>query len=99
METTGGYASWLNGKIERPHCMIANKVRAMLYNSGLINTLWCFATESAADAYRYTYHSALEKTPYEAWYGLKPHIDNICVWGCVVYIKVPNPKKLEDRVI
>jgi hypothetical protein len=57
METTGGYASWLNGKIERPHRTIANKVRAMLYNSGLSNTLWCFAAESATDAYRYTYIS------------------------------------------
>jgi hypothetical protein len=77
LETTGGFASWLNGKIERPHRTIANKIRAMLFNSGLSNKLWCYAAEAAADAYRYTYHSALKKTPYEAWYGIKPHIDNI----------------------
>ncbi len=67
LETTGGFASWLNGKIERPHRTIANKIRAMLFNSGLRNKLWCYAAEAAADAYRYTYHSALKKTPYEAW--------------------------------
>ena len=68
LESTGGYASYLNGKIERPHRTIANMVRAMLLNSGLPSNLWCYAAETAADIYRYTHHSALGHTPYEAWY-------------------------------
>jgi len=99
LDTTGGYTSWLNGKIEHPHRTIASKVRAMLYNSGLSNAFWCFAAEGAADAYRYTFHSAIQKTPYEAWYGIKPNINHLRVWGCVVYVRVPSPKKLDDRVI
>ena len=59
LDTTGGYASWLNGKIERPHRTIASKVRAMLYNSGLSDEFWCYAAEGAADAYRYSFHSAI----------------------------------------
>lgn len=98
LDTTGGYASWLNGKVERPHRTIAAKVRAMLYNSGLSNKFWCYAAESAADTYRYTFHSALQKTPYEAWYGIKPNINHFRVWGCIVYVRVPHPKKLDDRV-
>jgi len=35
METTGGFVSFLNGKIERPHRTIAQMVRALLLNSGL----------------------------------------------------------------
>lgn len=83
-ESTGGYASFLNGKIERPHRTIGQMVRAMLLNSGLPSNLWCYAAETAADIYRYTYHSALKMTPYEAWYGVKPHINNLRVWGCHV---------------
>jgi hypothetical protein len=37
LEITGGYASWLIGKIERPHRTIANKAHIMLFNSGLSN--------------------------------------------------------------
>jgi len=98
LETTGGYASFLNGKIERHHRTIAQMVRSMLLNSGLPNNLWCYAAEAAADIYRYTYHSALQMTPYEAWYGSKPHIDNLRVWGCYVYVRIPDPKKLDNHV-
>jgi hypothetical protein len=98
LKTTGGCASWLNGKIERPHRTIAQMVRAMLLDSGLPDTLWCYAAEIALDIYRYTYHSALQKSPYEAWYGIKPHIDHLRVWGCYVYVRQPEPKKLDHRV-
>ena len=37
-------------------------------------------------------------SPYEAWYGTKPHIDNLRVWGCYVYVRVSDPKKLDNRV-
>jgi hypothetical protein len=98
METTGGYASFLNGKIEHPHQTISQMVRAMLLNSGLPDKLWCYAAETAADIYRYTHHSALGMTPYEAWYGTKPHINNLRVRGCYVYVRVLEPTKLAPRV-
>jgi hypothetical protein len=74
LETTGGYASFLNGKIESHHRTIGQMVHSMLLNSGLPNNLWCFTAEAAADIYYYTYRSALQMTPHEAWYGTKPHI-------------------------
>jgi hypothetical protein len=98
LESTGGYASFLNGKIERPHRTLGQMVRAMLINSGLPSNLWCYAVETAADVHRYTYHSALKMTPYEAWFGVKPHINNLRVWGCYIYVRVPEPKKLDPRV-
>jgi len=99
METTGGHASFLNGKIEPPHRTIANMVRAMLLNSGLPKTLCCYAAETAADVYHYTYHKALDKTPHEAWYGIKPHVNNLRIWGCYVYVCLPTPKKLDHCVV
>jgi len=74
LETTGGYASFLNGKIKSHHRTIGQMARSMLLNCGLPNNIWCFAAEAATDIYHYTYHSALQMTPYEAWYGTKPHI-------------------------
>jgi hypothetical protein len=40
LESTGGYASFLNGKIERPHRTLGQMVRAMILNSGLPSNLW-----------------------------------------------------------
>jgi len=94
LQTTGGYASFLNGKVERHHRTIAQMVCSLLLNSGLLSDLWCYAAEAAADIYRYTLHSTLGKTPYEAWYGRKPHLR---VWGCYVYVRLPDPKKLDHR--
>jgi hypothetical protein len=37
-------------------------------------------------------------TPYEAWCGIKPHINNLRVWGCYVYVRILEPKKLDHRV-
>eukprot|EP00957_Ditylum_brightwellii_P205515 15344222-Ditylum_brightwellii.AAC.1 len=38
---TGGYASWLNGKIECPHKTLKNGTRATLMDSGKEIIYWC----------------------------------------------------------
>jgi hypothetical protein len=53
METTGGFTSFLNGKIECLHRTVANMVRALLLNFGLPSILWCYTAETATDIYRY----------------------------------------------
>jgi hypothetical protein len=98
LQTTGGYASFLNRKVERHHHTIAQMVHSLLLKSGLPSDLWCYPAEAAADIYRYTLHSTLGKTPSEAWYGRKPSIDNLRVWGCYVYVHLPDPRKLDHRV-
>jgi hypothetical protein len=42
-----------------------------------------------------------EKTPYEAWYGKKPAVDHLRVFGCVAHVKSARPflRKLADRSI
>jgi len=98
LETTGGYASFLNGKVERPHRTIADMTRALYFNTGHSPDKWCYAAETAADVYRFTLHSATNMSPYEAWYGVKPNINHLRVWGCTVYVRVPSPTKSESRV-
>jgi len=73
-------------------------VRALYFNAGHSPDKWCYAAETAADIHRLTLHSALGISPYEAWYGTKPRIDDLRVWGCSVYVMIPSPKKSESRV-
>jgi hypothetical protein len=39
------------------------------------------------------------KTPYEAWYGKKPSVEHLRVFGCVAHVKSAKPflRKLDDR--
>ncbi len=99
MDTTGGYASFLNGNVERPHRTIADMIRALYFNAGHSPDKWCFAAETAADIYRLTLHSALGISPHKAWYNTKPSIHHLRVWGCTVYVHVPAPSKSESRVV
>ena len=41
VETTGGHASSINGKVERPHQTIKNMVRVQLISRGHSDELWC----------------------------------------------------------
>ena len=40
-----------------------------------------------------------DKTPYEAWTGIKPNVDHLRVFGCLAHVKIVsgNLKKLEDK--
>ncbi|XP_074328304.1 uncharacterized protein LOC141666209 [Apium graveolens] len=42
-----------------------------------------------------------EQTPYEAWFKEKPNIEQICVFGCIVHMRIPSCQmsKLDDRSI
>ena len=42
VKTTGGHASSINGKLERPHKTIKNMVRTQLLYRGHSDELWCF---------------------------------------------------------
>ena len=59
LETTGGHASFLNGKVERPNRTITDMDRALHFNAGHSPDKWCSAAETAANIYRLTLHSAV----------------------------------------
>jgi hypothetical protein len=87
----------LNGKIEHPGHTIADIVRALYFNAGHSPDKWCYAAETAAVIYPLTLNSAIGISPYEAWYGIRPRIDDLCVWGCTVYVRTPSSKKSESK--
>jgi hypothetical protein len=46
LETMGGYASFLDGKVERPNRTLAERAQCMLINAGAPAQDWCYATET-----------------------------------------------------
>ena len=40
---------------------------------------------------------SVETTPYEVWFGKKPKLSFLKVWGCDAYVKRFQPGKLEPK--
>lgn len=39
------------------------------------------------------------KTPYEKWFGKKPSLGHIKIWGCPAYVKRQDADKLDARSV
>ena len=84
VEPTGADNSSQNGRGERPHRTFANMMRCMLYSSNLGSEFWSDALLYAAYIYNRTHHSAIGKTPHEAWTGKIPSVKHIKAFGTPV---------------
>ena len=81
-----------NGLLERINRTIIAKVRAVLLQSNTLIYLWGEAVLAIAYIYNRTPHSSLGfKTPYEVAFNIKPNIDNIKIWGLIIYYKIKGP--------
>ena len=84
-----------NGVAERLNCTLMESVRAMLSHSNLPNKFWAETVATAAYLRNRTTTSANEEqlTPFEKWYGHKPNISHLRVFGCAAYSHVPNTER------
>ena len=60
-------------------------------------SFWGYALETAAFTLNRAPSKSVETTPYEVWYGKKPKISFLKVWGCEAYVKKLLPDKLETK--
>ena len=61
----------------------------MLSEAGLPPTFCGEALSSLAHVLNRCPTSALPNTtPYEAFYGKKPDVSHLCIWGCLAYVHV-----------
>ncbi|MBT26829.1 MAG: hypothetical protein CML60_10615 [Rhodobacteraceae bacterium] len=92
---TAPYAHEQAGVIERNWRTLFDRVRAMLAGAGLGNEYWGFAVCHACYLLNRTPHSGVGfQLPYELWYGNKPRLDHLRVWGAKTDVLV----ELEQRV-
>lgn len=93
------YTPQLNGRAERMNRTLMDKTRALLFQSNAPLDLWSEALLCANYIINRSPTSALEhSTPAEIWYGERPDLSNLQVFGAVAYSKIlHNLKKLDDR--
>ena len=98
-EFTAAYSPQQNGVSERLNRTLVEAARSMLSHADLSNAYWAEAVATATYLRNRLVSTALKagETPYLLWYGKKPNLEHIRVFGCVVYSHIPseNRKKLE----
>src|SRR5215216_103322 len=60
-------------------------------------SFWGYALEIAAFTLNRAPSKSVETTPYELWFGKKPKLSFLKVWGCDAYVKKLQPDKLEPK--
>lgn len=85
MEPTGYDLPNQNGKVERLNGTLGVMVRALLYSSSLKPEFWSAALLHAIYLRKNRLvHWRIGKTPYKVWYGCKPDIGHLRIFGSIV---------------
>ena len=86
-----------NGVSERRNRTLLDMVRSMMSLADLPLSFWGYALETAAFTLNRAPSKSVETTPYELWFGKKPKLSFLKVWGCDAYVKRLQPDKLEPK--
>ena len=68
-------------------CFFVVMVRSMMSLTDLPLLFWGYALEIAAFTLNRAPSKCVEMTPYELWFGKKPKLSFLKVWGCDAYVK------------
>ena len=86
-----------NGVSERRNHTLLDMVRSMMSLTDLPLSFRGYALETAAFTLNRAPSKSVETTPYELWFGKKPKLSFLKVWGCDAYVKKLQPEKLEPK--
>ncbi len=86
-----------NGTAERGWRSLFEMGRCLLIEAKLPKYLWTYAVLTASYIRNRCYNARLNKTPYEAFTGMKPSVQNMNIFGTVCYAYVTEKKKLDPR--
>ncbi|KAG8479167.1 hypothetical protein CXB51_029021 [Gossypium anomalum] len=101
-QLTNTYTPQQNGVSERKNRSLINMARCLLFEKNLPKTMWAEAVNTVVYIQNRLPTKALaQKTPFEAWFGFKPSLAHMKVFGCLCYSQIPAVKrdKLSKRAI
>ncbi|GJR85608.1 ribonuclease H-like domain, reverse transcriptase, RNA-dependent DNA polymerase [Tanacetum coccineum] len=90
-QLTAPYSPQQNGVVERRNRTIMSTTRCMMKATNMPQNFWAEAVRHAIYILNSVPTKALEDiTPYEAIKRRKPNLENLRVFGCIAYAKVPS---------
>ena len=94
-QTIAPYSPQQNGVVERKNRILKEMMNALLLSFGLPQNLWGETILSVNYILNRIPHKKTNKSPYELWKGRRPSYKYLKVWGCLVKVAVPIPKKVK----
>lgn len=93
-QLTNPYTPEQNGMVERMNRTVVEKARCMIFDAKLDMKFWAEAANTAVYLINRSVSSGLvDKTPFEMWYGKKPDVSNIRIFGSDVMVHIPKVKR------
>ena len=90
-EFTCPYAPEQNGVSERLNRTLIVTARSMIYHAKVPLKFWAEAVNTAVYLRNRSPTSALkDKTTFECWFGEKPDVSNLRVFGCICFVHTPD---------
>lgn len=98
-QKTVPYNPQSNGRVERANRVLLDRARTMLNDSKLPPKFWAEAVATACHVSNLTPRKEKTNTPFELFFGRKPSLEHLRVFGCVAFFYVPKQQrdKLEPR--
>ena len=99
-QLTTPYTPQQNGVSERRNRYIMEMSRCMLHEKNLPKNFWAEAANMVVFLQNKLPKKVVkDQTPFEAWYGYKPSLKFLKVFGCLSFTYVPQSKrdKLDKR--
>jgi transposase InsO family protein len=98
METTVPYTPQQNGVSERMNRTLMEKARAMMMDCSLPKVMWGESVYTSTYVTNRSPTVAINanKTPFELWYGAKPDVSKLKVFGCTAFAHIP--KQLSNKL-
>ena len=97
---TAPYTPEQNGVAERKNRTVVEMARSLLKGKHLPNQFWAEAVATAVYLLNISPTKAvMNRTPFEAWYGMKPSVRHLRIFGCIAYALVnsQNHHKLDEK--
>ena len=76
-----------NGVFEHHNRTLLDIVQSMMFLTDLPISFWDHALETTAFTLNRAPSKSVETMPYELWFGKKPKLSFLKVWGCNAYVK------------
>ena len=102
LETTLPYNPEMNGVSERLNRTLMDRARTLIAHADLPKRYWAEAVQTALFITNRLPRKLLSgNTPFQAWYGRKPDMSGMRVFGCMAYVHVPAEKrcKLDNKAV
>ena len=87
------HAHQQNGVSERTNRILCEMAVSMMEQAGVDRNFWAEAISAACYISNRLPTKATGVTPYEKWYGEKPNVNHLRIWGCMGYVLKTGPEK------